>query len=78
MQVEMNGQIYAIELIKHSRLGGKQYPIYKLTGPKAIYYTLPYVNHPGKHFILDSKGKCSQYMRSYTFCVSETGQVSVI
>lgn len=78
MQIKLKNQDYDVELIKHSTLGGKQYPIYKLVGPKATYYTMPYLNHHGKHFILDSKCKVSAYMKEYTICVNESGEIKVI
>ena len=75
--VILKSKVYNVELIKTSTIQGKQFPFYKLVGPKATYYTFPYLNHEGKHYIVDEKSKVSGYMKAYTFISDKEGNVSV-
>ena len=71
--VTMKSKVYQVELVKTSTIQGNEFNFYKLIGPKAIYFTFPYLNHPGKHFIVDEKSKVSGYMKAYTFQETKEG-----
>jgi hypothetical protein len=51
--------------------------VFELQGPRATYFTCTYVNHPGRHFILDCKGKVSNVFRNVDLIEQADGSLAV-
>ncbi len=57
MQVLILGRTYSVTKEAKTTPRGMAYNMFTLKGPRATYFSMPFLSYPGRHFIMDSRGK---------------------
>jgi hypothetical protein len=57
MQVVILGRTYSVTKEAKVTPRGMAYNMFTIKGPRATYFSMPFLHYPGRHFIMDSKGK---------------------
>jgi hypothetical protein len=77
MKVTIHGKEFKVTKRDCETQKGTKYRVFELQGPRATYFTCTYVNHPGRHFILDCKGKVSNVFRNVDLIEQADGSLAV-
>lgn len=77
MKVIILGRTY--EVSKESKVTprGMAYNMFTIKGPMATYFSMPYINYPGRHFIMDSRGKIANVFVGVNLIEQSDGSLRV-
>lgn len=75
--IKIRNSSFYVNLLKTTVVKGKSYNLYKISNSRTAYYTFPYICDNKKHYLCNSKGDLSEYMKKFIFVETEDGNFKI-